>query len=179
MEIAFVSANKLRLELDKKSDPFSSKILKLVTADAGHYIATMLVGNNIALVIYGIAFASLLGPLFQIYIHSESLILLLQTIVSTLIILVFAEFMPKTLFRIFPNTLLNIFAVPLALFYFIFYPITRLTIGITNILLKYFLKTDVRKSSKAMVFGRVDLDEFVHENDMKGLEKKLSIEKEV
>ena len=179
MEIAFVSANKLRLELDKKSDPFSSKILKLVTADAGHYIATMLVGNNIALVIYGIAFASLLGPLFQIYIHSESLILLLQTIVSTLIILVFAEFMPKTLFRIFPNTLLNIFAVPLALFYFIFYPITRLTIGITNILLKYFLKTDVRKSSKAMVFGRVDLDEFVHENDMKGMEKKLSIEKEV
>jgi len=179
MEIAFISANKLRLELDKKSDPFSSKILKLVTADSGHYIATMLVGNNIALVIYGIAFASLLGPIFQNYIHSESLMLLLQTIVSTLIILVFAEFMPKTLFRIFPNTLLNIFAVPLALFYFIFYPVTRFTIWLTNIILKYFLKTDVKQTSKNIVFGRVDLDEFVSENDIKGLEKKLSIEKEV
>ena len=179
MEIAFISANKLRLELDKKSDPFSSKILKLVTADSGHYIATMLVGNNIALVIYGIAFASLLGPIFQNCIHSESLMLLLQTIVSTLIILVFAEFMPKTLFRIFPNTLLNIFAVPLALFYFIFYPVTRFTIWLTNIILKYFLKTDVKQTSKNIVFGRVDLDEFVSENDIKGLEKKLSIEKEV
>jgi len=179
MEIAFISANKLRLELDKKSDPFSSKILKLVTADSGHYIATMLVGNNIALVIYGIAFASLLGPIFQNYIHSESLMLLLQTIVSTLIILVFAEFMPKTLFRIFPNTLLNIFAVPLALFYFIFYPVTRFTIWLTNIILKYFLKTDVKQTSKNIVFGRVDLDEFVSENDIQGLEKKLSIEKEV
>ena len=179
MEIAFVSANKLRLELDKKSDPFSSKILKLVTADSSHYIATMLVGNNIALVIYGIAFASILGPFFQSYIHSESLILLLQTIISTLIILFFAEFMPKTLFRIFPNSLLNIFAAPLALFYFIFYPITRLTIGITNLLLKSFLKTDVKNLSKNIVFGRIDLDEFVSENDVKGLEKKLTIEKEV
>lgn len=179
MEIAFVSANKLRLELDKKSDPFSSKILKLVTADSGHYIATMLVGNNIALVIYGIAFASLLGPVFQSYIHSESLMLLLQTIVSTLIILFFAEFMPKTLFRIFPNSLLNIFAVPLALFYFIFYPITWLTIGITNILLKSFLKTDLKNSSKDIVFGRIDLDEFVNETDVNRIEKKIKIEKEV
>ena len=179
MEIAFVSANKLRLELDKKSDPFNSKILKLVTADAGHYIATMLVGNNIALVIYGIAFASLLEPIFQIYINSESVILLLQTIVSSFIILVFAEFMPKTLFRIFPNTLLNILALPLALFYFVFYPITRITIGITNVLLKYLLKTDIKKTSKDIVFSRVDLDEFVNENDVKGIEKKLAIEKEV
>lgn len=183
MEIAFVSANKLRLELDKKSDPFSSKILKLVTADSSQYIATMLVGNNIALVIYGIAFASLLGPFFQTYVHSESLIILLQTIVSTLIILVFAEFLPKTLFRIFPNTLLNLFAAPLAFFYFIFYPITRFTIGITNILLRYFFKTELKKTSKDIVFGRIDLDEFVHENDLtglqKGLKKKLSLEKEV
>lgn len=179
MEIAFVSANKLRLELDKQSEPFSSKILKLVTRDAGHYIATMLVGNNIALVIYGIAFAKLLEPVFQIYIQSESLILFLQTVVSTLIILVFAEFMPKTLFRIFPNTLLTIFALPLALFYFIFYPITRVTIGITNSLLKRFLNTDVKTSSKNPVFSRIELDEFVNEPDIKGLKKKANIEKEI
>ncbi|MBT3382700.1 MAG: HlyC/CorC family transporter [Prolixibacteraceae bacterium] len=179
MEIAFVSANKLRLELDIQSEPFSSKILKLVTRDAGRYIATMLVGNNIALVIYGIAFASLLEPVFQNYIQSESLILFLQTIVSTLIILVFAEFMPKTLFRIFPNILLTIFAIPLALFYFVFYPITRVTIWITNSLLKLFLNTDVKTKSKNPVFGRIELDEFVREPDVIGLEKKSNMEKEV
>ncbi|QGY43613.1 DUF21 domain-containing protein [Maribellus comscasis] len=179
MEIAFVSANKLRLELDKKSEPFSSRILKFVTADSGHYIATMLVGNNIALVIYGIAFAGLLEPAFRNFIESESLILFLQTIVSTIIILVFAEFLPKTLFRIFPNTILNIFALPLALFYVIFYPVTKFTISITNSLLKHFLKADVKKSSKDLVFGRIDLDEFVKENDHQGPDKKINIETEV
>ncbi|MBN1984706.1 MAG: HlyC/CorC family transporter [Prolixibacteraceae bacterium] len=179
MEIAFVSANKLRLELDKKSDPFSSKILKFVTADASHYIATMLVGNNIALVIYGIAFAAVLEPVFQNYFQSESIILLLQTIVSTIIILIFAEFLPKTLFRIFPNSILTIFAAPLALFYVLFYPLTKFTISITNMLLKNFLKTDVKKSSKDLVFGRVDLDEFVNENDTTGTDKKTSLETEV
>lgn len=179
MEIAFVSANKLRLELDKKSEPVSAKILKFVTADAGHYIATMLVGNNIALVIYGIAFASVLEPVFQNYFQSESIILLLQTIVSTIIILIFAEFLPKTLFRIFPNSILTIFAVPLALFYVLFYPVTKFTISITNVLLKNFLKTDVKKSSKDLVFGRIDLDEFVNENDTTGADKKTSLETEV
>jgi len=179
MEIAFVSANKLRLELDKQSEPFNSKILRFVTADAGKYIATMLVGNNIALVIYGIAFATLLEPVFQIYIQSEFLILLLQTVVSTCIILVFAEFLPKTLFRIFPNTLLNIFSFPLAFFYVVFYPVTRLTVGITSSLLKGFLKTDVNLRRKNPVFSRVDLDEFVKETDAVGFEKKEKVETEV
>ncbi len=179
MEIAFISANKLRLELDKQSDPFNSRILKLITGNAGNYIATMLIGNNIALVIYGIAFASLLEPIIQIYFQSESIILLLQTIVSTLIILLFAEFLPKTLFRIFPNTLLNIFSIPLAFFYILFYPITRFAIGITNALLKFILKTDVKANDKNLVFGRIELDEFVNETDAIGMEKKMSIETEV
>jgi len=179
MEIAFVSANKLRLELDKQSEPFSSRILKFVTADAGNYIATMLVGNNIALVIYGITFATLLEPVFEVYFQSESLILLLQTIVSTLIILVFAEFLPKTLFRIFPNSLLNIFSVPLAFFYIVFYPVTRFTVGISNSLLKAILKTDVKINRKNPVFSRIDLDEFVNETDAVGLEKKQKVNTEV
>lgn len=179
MEIAFVSANKLRLELDKQSEPFNSRILKFVTADAGKYIATMLVGNNIALVIYGIAFATLIEPFLNIYFQSEFVVLLLQTMVSTFVILVFAEFLPKTLFRISPNTLLNIFSFPLALFYIVFYPITRFTVGVTNLLLKRILKTDVKTSSKNPVFSRIDLDEFVNETDTVGIEKKESLETEV
>ena len=178
MEIAFVSANKLRLELDKQSDPFNSKILKLVTNDAGNYIATMLVGNNIALVIYGIAFASLLEPVFHMFFQSESVILLLQTIVSTIIILIFAEFLPKTLFRIFPNTLLKILSFPLAFFYILFYPITKFAIAITNLLLKGVLKNETKKNNKNPVFSRIDLDEFVNEPD-RGLEKKANIETEI
>ncbi len=179
MEIAFVSANKLRLELDKQSEPFNSKILKVVTSNPGNYIATMLVGNNIALVIYGIAFAALLGPVLANFTSSESLILLLQTAVSTFIILVFAEFLPKTLFRIIPNTLLNVFSIPLALFFFLFYPITRLTIGITNLMMKGFFKTDVNASNKNLVFSRIDLDEFVSERENLRIEKKENVETEI
>jgi CBS domain containing-hemolysin-like protein len=179
MEIAFVSANKLRLELDKQSDPFTSRILKFVTANGGQYIATMLVGNNIALVIYGIAFAALLEPIFQPYIEADFLVLLLQTIFSTLIILVFAEFLPKTLFRIFPNTLLTFFAIPLAIFYIVFYPVTRFSIGVTNTLLKSIFKTDVNPHDKILVFGRIDLDEFVKETEKSGIEKKEKVETEI
>jgi CBS domain containing-hemolysin-like protein len=166
MEIAFVSANKLRLELDKQSDPFNSRFLKFVTANRGQYIATMLVGNNIALVIYGIAFAALLDPVLKSYIQTESVILLLQTIISTLIILMFSEFLPKTLFRLFPNTFLNVFTLPLTIFYVLFYPISRFSISITNTLLKYVLKTDMYADNKNPVFSRIDLDEFINESDV-------------
>lgn len=179
MEIAFVSANKLRLELDKKSEPFSSKILKIVTSDPGRYIATMLIGNNLALVIYGIAFAGLLQPVLLDFTNSETIILLIQTLLSTLLILVFAEFLPKTLFRIFPNTILNIFAIPLALFYIVFYPITRIAIGLTNIFLKNVLKANVKPNTKNMVFSRVDLDEFVNDNDINRPEINSNFDKEV
>ena len=176
MEIAFVSANKLRLELDKQSEPFTSRILKFVTTNGGQYIATMLVGNNIALVIYGIAFAGILEPLLKDFVQSESVVLLLQTIISTLIILMFSEFLPKTLFRLFPNTFLNVFSVPLAFFYVVFYPVTRFSIGIANILLKRILKTDLSAVNKNPIFSRVDLDEFVRESDSKNI---VQLEKNV
>jgi CBS domain containing-hemolysin-like protein len=179
MEIAFVSANKLRLELDKQSEPFNSKILKFVTANGGQYIATMLVGNNISLVIYGITFATLLEPVLQNYFQSALFILLLQTVVSTLIILVFAEFLPKTLFRIFPNTLLNFLSIPLAFFYIVFYPITSFSIGVTNWLLRGMLDPDVIARNKNLVFSRIDLDEFVNEQNNSGMEKKENVETEI
>ena len=101
----------------------------------------MLVGNNIALVVYGIGFAAVLEPVLLNSIQSESLVLLLQTIISTFVILLFAEFLPKTLFRIFPNALLNVFALPLAFFYVVFFPVKRLSLGITNFLLRNVFNT--------------------------------------
>jgi CBS domain containing-hemolysin-like protein len=179
MEIAFVSANKLRLELDKQSDPFSSKLLKIVTSNARKYIATMLIGNNVALVIYGISFAGLFDPIFESYIHSESIILLLTTIISTFVILIFGEFVPKTLFRIIPNTLLNIFLIPLSFFFFLLYPITRFTVGLTNLVMKWLFKVDVKTNNNNLVFSRIDLDEFVSEKNNGLSELKESNESEV
>ncbi len=179
MEIAYVSANKLRLELDKQLEPFSSKLLKVVTANSGKYIATMLIGNNIALVIYGIAFAGLIVPVFENYFHTKSIILLLTTVISTFVIVVFGEFLPKTLFRTIPNTLLKIFLIPLSFFFFLFYPVTRSIVGITNLLMKWLFKANIKQNNNNLVFSRIDLDEFVNEKDNNRSEKKENIESEV
>jgi CBS domain containing-hemolysin-like protein len=179
MEIAYVSANKLRLELDKQLEPFSSKLLKVVTANSGKYIATMLIGNNIALVIYGIAFAGLIVPVFENYFQTKSIILLLTTVISTFVIVVFGEFLPKTLFRTIPNTLLKIFLIPLSFFFFLFYPVTRSIVGFTNLLMKWLFKANIKQNNNNLVFSRIDLDEFVNEKDNNRSEKKENIESEV
>ena len=165
MEIAFISANRLRIELDKKHNVFFSSLMSLFTQYPGQFISTMLVGNNLALVIYGIAFANLLDPYLQQYIKSESLILLLQTIISTTIILATAEYLPKALFRINPNRILKIFTVPIAFFYFLFYPITKFSIAISKFVLKVFLNEKIDKVDEKVVFSRIDLDHFVNEQE--------------
>jgi CBS domain containing-hemolysin-like protein len=179
MEIAYVSANKLRLEMDKQSSPFNSGLLRLVTRKSGEYIATMLVGNNIALVIYGIAFAQLLEPVLELYIGSTSLILLMQTLVSTFIILLLAEFLPKTLFRLFPNSLLKIFSLPLAFFYVLFYPVTRLTILLIHLLFRRFLGKAETPDIESRVFSRIDLDHFVNEIKQEESTARREVDKEV
>lgn len=164
MEIAFISANKMRLELDKKSDSISANILSIFSNNPGQFIATMLVGNNIALVVYGIAFANVLEPhLLNLQLH-PSVQLLLQTIFSTLIILFTAEFLPKTIFRINPNGALSFFSLPLFLFYILFFPITKITMGFSSLLLKTVFKGSEEENEK-VVFSRVDLDHFVNEQD--------------
>ncbi|HNX54513.1 MAG TPA: hemolysin family protein [Prolixibacteraceae bacterium] len=165
MEIAFISANRLRLELDKKHNVIFSNLISLYTQYPGQFIATMLVGNNLALVIYGIAFANLLDPFLQQYIQSELLILLLQTIISTTIILATAEYLPKALFRINPNRILKVFTVPIAFFYFLFYPITKISISISKFVLKVFLNEKIDKVDEKVVFSRIDLDHFVSEQE--------------
>jgi len=169
MEIAFVSSNKLRIELDKKQGFIGSRIISVFTSHPGQYIATMLVGNNIALVIYGIVMAILLEPFFRTLTASEPAILLLQTIISTLIILFVAEFLPKTLFRLIPNTALKLFAIPVFLFYVLLYPVTRFTIIISNLIIRIVTRTPIVEESA--VFGKIDLDNLVSEVPLENIKQ--------
>lgn len=164
MEIAFVAANKLRMELDRKQNTISSRMISIFTRHPGHYITTMLVGNNIALVIYGIVMAIILEPYLSIWIKLDTLVLTAQTIISTFIILVTAEFLPKTLFRINPNTILNLLAVPVLFFYILFYPITAFTMWLSKKVIKNVLKGQIDEQKQNQVFGKVDLDNLVMEN---------------
>ena len=158
MEIAFVSANKLKIELDSKQGKFSAKILSFFLKKSAKFISTMLLGNNIAIVIYSMLMAKFLEPRLAMFTESQGLILLGQTIISTILILFFAEFLPKALFIINPNRVLTIAAIPLRIIYVLLYPFTVITVGISNLILKIF-KVDVSESDLA--FSKIDLEHFV------------------
>jgi CBS domain containing-hemolysin-like protein len=160
MEIAFVSVNKLRFEVDR-DDSISSKILSYFFKNPNEFISAMLVGNNIALVVYGIIMAKLIGDAWLADVITNSfLLVLIQTIISTLVILVTGEFLPKTFFKINPNLMLRIFAVPLLLFYVVLYPISKFASSLSYLFLRLFgLKISADASVKA--FSKVDLDYFV------------------
>ncbi|UCH14523.1 MAG: HlyC/CorC family transporter [Bacteroidales bacterium] len=164
MEIAFVASNKLRIELDKKQGLLSSKLVSIFTSHPGQYITTMLVGNTIALVIYGSVMAKVLEPVIIRFISSSSGLLATQTIISTLIILITAEFLPKTLVRINPNQVLKFLSAPGVLFYILFYPITGSTIWIINIIITaFFSQSPPSIYYKNRIFGKVDLDYLISE----------------
>ena len=166
-EMAFFSSNKLLLELNKKKFPFPAKIIDRFVKNPGIFLSTILIGNNIALVVYGLEMAKLMAPVITKYVPSETGLLLIQTIFSTLIILITAEFLPKTLFRINPTFILNIFAVPLLFFYVLFYPVSRLTMGISNFIIRYVLKVKVSRQSGNWMLGRADLDNLLTEHKEK------------
>jgi CBS domain containing-hemolysin-like protein len=179
MEIAFVTANKLRLELDKKQSSLTSRTLTLFTRNSGQYIATLLVGNNIALVVYGISFAKLLEPFFLRFPVSDSMILISQTIISTLIILVTAEFLPKTVFRINPNRVLRFFSLPLAFFYFLFYPVRRFAMSVSKLLISSLFHEKFDKENEEVVLSRVELDYYVKEQHKGHAEPDNELDNEV
>lgn len=162
MEIAFLSSNRLQIELEKKQGFKSSNIISVFIKHPKKYIATMLVGNNIALVVYGIFMAEILTEPITHFTHSEFGILIAQTLISTFIILFTAEFLPKTIFLLNSNLFLNIFAVPVYLFYVLFYPITWATIIFSNVILKRVFKANINKNS-SIVFGKVDIDNYINE----------------
>lgn len=166
MEIAFISANKLLIELKNKQGNFSAKILSPFVNNPSKFISTTLVGNNAGLVIYGIYMADFLKPMlikFIPYQHHTTLILLfISTIVSTIIVLVTAEFIPKMLFRINPDIILIVFAFPFLLAYYFFWPLVHLIMWLAKFILNNFFR--LKFSEESPVFTKVDLDQYVNDS---------------
>ncbi|MBI3136546.1 MAG: HlyC/CorC family transporter [Bacteroidetes bacterium] len=159
-EIAFVSANKLKIELDRKQGLLSGRILTFFVKNTSTVISALLLGNNVALVVYGIFMAGVLEPVFRQFTDEPALILTLQTVVSTIIVLITGEFLPKAFFRINPNRKLKLAAFPLLTIYVILYLPTILTIGFSKLFLRLF-GVDTSYAQKA--FTRVDLDHYVRD----------------
>ncbi len=165
MEIAFITANKLKIELDKSKGLLSARILSTFNKKPSRFIGAILLGNNIALVIYGIAMAKMLEPVLSGILphgfNNEFILLLTQTIISTFLILLVAEFIPKVLFQINPNAIIGFFAVPVYLFYYVFYPVIYLFIGVSEFLLKKIFR--VPFTNYSFSFGLVDLEHYLKE----------------
>ncbi len=173
MEIAYVSSNKIHIEIEKKQNNFLSGILKKITKRPSKFIATMLVGNNIALVIYGF----FMGDLLMEYIPLAGFSgLLVQTIISTLIILMTAEFLPKVFFQIYANSLVKIFAVPAYFFYVLFSLISEFIIWISDLVLKLIFKSE--GDTVQLTFSKLELGNYISEQ-MEIAETKEEMDSEI
>ncbi len=162
MEIAFVSSNKLRFELDKKQRNLTSSILSIFYRNPQQYISTMLVGNNVSLVIYGLLMANILTPLLT-PLQNQFLITFVQTIIATIIVLFTGEFLPKTIFRINPNLWLRIFSWLLLIFYVLLYPLSRFSTWLSIWILKTF-NVKISDKTQENVFSRIDLNYLLQES---------------
>jgi len=185
MEIAYVSSNKIHIEIEKKQDGILATILRRLTAKPSKFITTMLIGNNIALVIYGFFMGDVLVKWFQSLLPSNyeivnylltDLSLLSQTIISTFIILITAEFLPKVFFQIYANTLLKFLAVPAFIFYVLFTWISDFVIWISDLVLKYFFKTE--GDNIQMAFTKVELGNYISEQ-MESVEAHDEVDSEI
>lgn len=167
VEIAFLSSNRLKVELDKNKGTISGRILGHFYKKEQNFIGTMLLGNNIALVVFGISFANLVVEVDQITgskslwgIEDDALILLIQTLLSTLLVLIVAEFLPKVIFQLNPNRLLKALSVPIYLIYLILFIPTQFIMVISVFVLKIF-KVEITNSEK--VFSKIDLEHYVQD----------------
>ena len=174
MEIAFVSANKMHIELEKKRAGFIPKILTKITQKSSKFITTMLVGNNISLVIYSYYMGSLLLKLLPVDGLNEFSILLLQTVASTLVILITAEFLPKTIFRIYANEVLKIFVVPAYVFYVIFHFFSEFITLISDFFLRIFFKT--KSDEQQTEFSKEELGNYINEQLETGNDEEVDSE---
>ncbi len=185
MEIAYVSSNKIHIELEKKQEDFLGRILTKLTAKPSKYIATMLIGNNIALVIYGLTMGDVLVNWFQSLLPSSNATLtylltdfqlLTKTVISTLVILITAEFLPKVFFQIYSNTLLKILALPTYIFYVVFTWISDFVLWISDAVLKYIFKANGEDVALAMT--KVELGNYISEQ-MESFEDHEEVDSEI
>jgi CBS domain containing-hemolysin-like protein len=185
MEIAYVSSNKIHIELEKKQSGFLAKVLTRLTAKPSKFIATMLIGNNIALVIYGFFMGDVLMHWFQNMLPVSSdllnyllvdISLLSQTVISTIIILLTAEFLPKVFFQIYANTLIKVFALPAYVFYLLFSIISDFVIWISDLVLKYIFKT--KGDEVQLAFTKVELGNYISEQ-MESVEEHHEVDSEI
>lgn len=165
MEIAFLTSNKLRIEIDKGNKGLTQSLIDLFVSNSGMYITTILVGNNVVMVIYGIFMSGLLAEQLAFLHLSVGVELFVETIISTLIILVFAEFLPKTVFRLRSNLFLKIFAVPVFLFYLLFFPLSYFSVWLGGILLRVFTGKRLGQKEPNRAFGKVDLNNLIEEGE--------------
>tara|TARA_Y100000994_G_scaffold244655_1_gene244872 strand:- start:1787 stop:3052 length:1266 start_codon:yes stop_codon:yes gene_type:complete len=160
MEIAFISSSKLKIELDNKKGLFSAKILSFFSSKPAWFIAAMLIGNNTALVIYTLYVTDLIEPYLLTFNLNNNVVLLVQTLFSTFFILLFAEFLPKAIFRLNPNSTLRIFSLILFVFYIFLWPLTALVVFLSNVILKLFGN---HESLNKVSFKKTDLDLYINE----------------
>ena len=166
MEIAFLTSNKLRIEIDKSKKGVTQALIDLFISHSGMYITTLLVGNNVVMVIYGIFMSDLLVKQFEFLHLSIGVELFVDTLVSTLIILVFAEFLPKTVFRLRSNLFLKLFSVPVFLFYLLFFPLSYFSVWLGGWLLRIFTGRKLGHKEPNRAFGKVDLNNLIEEGEV-------------
>jgi len=173
MELAYVSSNKIYIEIEKKQQNFLAGILKKITKRPSKFIATMLIGNNIALVVYGFFMGDLLMQFIPIQGPS---VLLVHTLLSTLLILLTAEFLPKVFFQIYANDLVKFFAVPAYFFYLVFSFVSEFILWISDLVLKYIFKTDGDKVR--LSFSKIELGNYISEQ-MQAIETEDEVDSEI
>ena len=166
LEIAFNSINRLQLEVELTKNTFSSKLIRLFLKDQSRFITSLLLGNNIALIIYGMSMSQLLDApvthwLQLVALDNDFMVLLVKTVLSTLLVLLVGEFLPKTLFRINPNAILSFFAFPTFLCYCLLYPLILVYTGISEFIIRYVLRMKV--ANENYKFSTVDLNDFISE----------------
>jgi putative hemolysin len=181
MEIAFISANKLLIELKNKQGSAYARVLSPFVANPSKFISTTLIGNNIGLVVYGIYMAKLLDEKLLSAIpalHDRLFLLLaLQTIISTLIVLITAEFIPKVLFRINPDNLLKVLVFPFMLFYYLFWPIVHLISWLSQVILSKLSGSKFKETTPA--FSKVDLDQYIEQIQEQDLPEDIEVDTEI
>ena len=172
-EIAFISANKLNIELRKKQGKVSGRILARFMENPSEFIGTSLVGVNVLLVVYGLLASEVTSKLLAQYHFSltEYPKLLVDTLVATIVILIFAEFLPKAIFRSKAEVVLSLFSVPMLVMYWIFYPVAKIFVAISEFILKYLFNVRIKENKQ--VFNRVDLELLVKQS-MHGHESETS-----